>query len=182
MISAGVIPNGAPIELIEGILVHKDRGAPGEKLLTHNPRHAFIIQRLLKLLSEWCEHRAMFVQSQLPVALNEFNAPEPDIAVIVGSSDAHASRHPGPGEVAAVFEVAGSSLEFDTTTKRRLYASAGIPIYSIINFSENQIEVHSQPDSARGIYSERTEYRPGQSVALKLGPDVLDIDSTDLMA
>jgi hypothetical protein len=41
MIKNGILHDGEqPIELIDGLLVRKDRSARGENLMGHNPRHA----------------------------------------------------------------------------------------------------------------------------------------------
>jgi Uma2 family endonuclease len=184
MIDAGIVPNGAPIELIDGILVYKDRGSAGDEPMTHNPRHAGIVRRLTQQLFKWCESEltGCFVQTQLPVALSKTNAPEPDVAIIFGNEEVFATRHPGPSDIAAVFEIADSSLRFDRTTKQRLYASARIPAYWIINRPENRVEVYLHPDPSGSSYRERTEYRPGQSIPLAVGKNVLDIDVTALLA
>jgi Uma2 family endonuclease len=184
MIDAGIVPNGAPIELIDGILVYKDRGSAGDEPMTHNPRHAGIVRRLNQQLSKWCESEltGCFVQSQLPVALSKTSAPEPDVAIIFGNEETFATRHPGPSDIAAVFEIADSSLRYDRTTKQRLYASAGVPAYWIINRAENRVEVYLRPGPSGGSYLDRTEYRPGQSITLTVGKHVLEIDVKVLLA
>jgi Uma2 family endonuclease len=184
MINAGIVPAGSSMELIDGILVYKDRSATGNDPMTYNPKHAGLVRRLVQRLSKWCEsdRTGCFVQTQLPVALTAICAPEPDVAIIVGIPDSYANRHPGAGDIAAVVEVADSSLRYDRTTKLRLYSSAGIPTYWIINLPEGKIEVHLRPEIQKGFYSERTEYRPGQSIPLKIGQHVLDVDVAALLA
>src|SRR5258708_9128119 len=147
MIDAGIVPDGAPIELIDGILVYKDRSAAGDDPMTHNPKHAGLVRRLVLWLSNWCdsELRGYFVQTQLPVALSKTSAPVPDVALILGNPEDFSSRHPGPADIAAVFEIAYSSLRYDRTTKQRLYASAAIPTYSIVNRAENRVEALLRP-------------------------------------
>lgn len=39
MIRLGILPEGAPVELIDGLLVWKDRSAQGEAPVPHDPRH-----------------------------------------------------------------------------------------------------------------------------------------------
>lgn len=178
MIDAGIVPEGAPIELVDGVLVYKDRSAAGDDPMTHNPRHAGLVRRLARWLSNWCESELTghFVQAQLPVALSMTSAPEPDIAIICGNPEDFATRHPGPAEIAAVFEIADSSLRFDRTTKQRLYASAGVPIYWIINRADNVLEVHQGPESASVVYGERFVHAPGESISLAVGGCSLTVD------
>src|SRR5258708_6881230 len=113
MIDAGIVLDGAPIELIDGTLVYKDRGVAGDAPMTHNPMHATCVWRLTQLLTNLCEGLGCFVRCQLPVVLSETSAPEPDVAIILGDPAAFATRHPGLGEIAAVFEIGHSSLQFD---------------------------------------------------------------------
>lgn len=182
MIDAGIVPDGAPFELIDGLLVHKDRSAAGESPMTHNPRHATLVRRLSQRLSELCRGAPYFVQAQLPIVVGKTSAPEPDIAIIAGDSGSYENRHPGPEEILLVIEIAGSSLRYDRTTKQRLYASAGIPAYWIVILAEQKIEVYANPDAPAGKYSDRTEYGPGQSISLTVGQSILEVNVTALLA
>jgi len=79
------------------------------------------------------------------VRIPEFDEPEPDIAVVRGDDDLSENRHPGPGDIAIIIEVAESSLLRDRGEKREIYARAGIPAYWIINLVDRQLESHSRP-------------------------------------
>lgn len=182
MIDAGIIFDGAPIELIDGTLVYKDRGVAGDQPMTHNPMHAASVRRLMNLLAAWCKSIGCFIQCQLPVTLSKTSAPEPDLAIILGDPDAFVDRHPGPGEIAAIFEIGHSSLRFDRKIKHRLYASADIPTYWIVNLRDRLIEVYLQPDAVNGTYSSRTEYRTGQSIPLTVDGQVLEVDVAAVLA
>lgn len=182
MIDAGILLDGDPIELIDGLLVRKDRSASGENLMTHNPRHALLIKRLQRLLMLPCESAGWHVQIQLPVALSNFNAPEPDVAVVRGTEENYADRHPGPADLPLVIEVADSSLGFDRTTKQRLYATAGVPYYWIINLPKSQIEVFELPDAAAEKYARQTLYQLGQTISWMISPQqCLEIHVSDLL-
>ena len=181
MIHNGIVPEGAPIELIDGLMVRKDRSARGENLMTHNPRHALLIKRLQRLLVAPCESAGFHVQIQLPVTLNNINAPEPDIAVVLGTEEDYADRHPGPADLPLVIEVGDSSVGTDRSTKQRLYATAGVAQYWLINLPESQVEVYEQPDSTSGKYAQQTILKSGQAVAWNLSPtQCLEINVTDL--
>ena len=181
MIHAGILQDGDPIELIDGMLVRKDRSARGENLMTHNPRHALLIKRLQRLLLIPCDSAGWHVQIQLPVTLNNINAPEPDLAVERGTEEDYADRHPGPADLPLVIEVADSSLSTDRSTKQRLYATAGVAQYWLINLPESQVEVHKEPDSATGKYADQTILKQGQTVSWNLSPaQRLDISVADL--
>ena len=61
-----------------------------------------------------------------------------------------ATRDPEAAECCLIVEVAESSLEWDRTTKRDVYAAAGIPVYWILDLAGRQLELYSDP--ARGTY------------------------------
>ena len=182
MIHNGIFQDGDPIELIDGLLVRKDRSARGENLMSHHPRHALLIKRLQRLLTLPCESAGFYLRIQLPVTLNNINAPEPDVAVVRGTEEDYADRHPGPADLPLVIEVADSSLGTDRSTKQRLYATAGVPQYWLVNLPESQVEVYEQPDAASGKYAQQTICAPGQTVAWNLSPTQrLEISVTDLL-
>ena len=181
MIRTGIIHDGDPIELIDGLLVRKDRSALGENIKAHHPRHALLISRLERLLRAQSEVAGFHLQTQLPVTLNNINAPESDVAVVRGTEEDYSDRHPGPADLPLVIEVADSSLGTDRSTKQRLYATAGVPQYWLVNLPESRVEVYEQPDAASGTYAQQTICAPGQTVAWNLSPTQhLEISVTDL--
>ena len=181
MIHNGIFQDGDPIELIDGLWVRKDRSARGETLMGHNPRHALLVSRLQRLLTSACESADTYLRIQLPVTLNNINAPEPDVAVVRGTEEDYTDRHPGPADLPLVIEVADSSLGMDRSTKQRLYATAGVPQYWLINLPESQVEVYEQPDAVSGKYAQKTICAPGQTVVWNLSPTQrLEISVTDL--
>ena len=182
MIDAGILHDGDPIELIDGLLVRKDRSARGESLMGHNPRHALLISRLLRLLSLPCASAGWFLRIQLPVTLNNINCPEPDLAVVRGTEEDYADRHPSPADLPLVIEVADSSVGTDRSTKHRLYETAGVAEYWLVNIAESQFEVYRQPDTTTGRYASPTILPPGQIYSWHLSPTQrLDIDVADLL-
>ncbi len=112
MIRVGILPEGAPVELIDGLLVWKDRSARGKDPMWHDPRHAFTIKRLQRL-ERRLEPFDCHLQVQLPITLSDTDEPEPDVAVVKGAPEAYADHHPTPADVIAAIEVAESSLRYD---------------------------------------------------------------------
>src|SRR5262245_18882937 len=99
LIGAGVLVEGSPIELLEGLLVRK---------MTIHPPHATSLQRTWKrifalLSSGWT------VRIQQPITLSD-SEPEPDVAVARGDDLVYSTHHPGPADLGLVVEVADSSL------------------------------------------------------------------------
>ena len=136
--------------------------------MTHDPAHASGVRRLLRQL-RIVENSGYLLHSQLPVTLASAQEPEPDLAIVRGREEDYQLRHPGPQDIAAIMEVADSSLTFDRTTKLRLYAGANIPTYWIVNLVDYQVEVYRDPQAAQSLYVSHTDYRAGQALTLKLG-------------
>lgn len=83
------------------------------------------------------------VRVQLPLALDDFSEPEPDIAVVPGAARDYRDAH--PTMAALVIEIADTTLDYDRHTKAPLYARAGIPEYWIVNLADRQLEVYRNP-------------------------------------
>jgi Uma2 family endonuclease len=182
MIETGILHDGDPVELLDGLLAPKDRSACGETLKTHHPRHALLIKRLQRLLSAASDAAGCHLQSQFPVSLSSNSVPEPDIAVVHGNEDDYGLRHPGPEDLLLVVEVADSSLATDRSTKQRLYAMAGIPRYWIVNLVDIQIEVSESPEPSSGKYLQQTIWTSGQKFRWDASPSrSLEIIVADLL-
>lgn len=182
MIRSGIVSEGAPIELIDGLLVRKDRSRQGDSIMSHGPRHSLLLSRLLRIFSAWCEAHRHHFQIQLPVQLNNINVPEPDIAVIRGIEEDYATRRPGPSDIVLAIEVADSSVATDRSTKQRLYSTAGVPVYWLVNIPESRIEVFEQPDMVAGKYQRTSFVSAGQPLKLTIATgDEIEIDVSELL-
>lgn len=173
----GILASGEAVELIEGILVRKDRGVQGETEVTHHPLHAAVVGHCYRWLDRRLDGTGCHVRSQLPVTLNRDNEPEPDLTVVVGDPEAYSARHPTPAEVVLLIEVAHSSLQYDRTTKLHLYAAAGIERYWIVDLVARQIEEFSSPTQS-GTYARHAVYRAGSAITWDLpsGPLQIPVD------
>ncbi len=83
------------------------------------------------------------VRAQMPVALDDESAPEPDLVVVSGGRVDYRESHPACP--APAVEVADSSLDFDRQHKGSLYARAGVQDYWIINLIDRVLEVYRDP-------------------------------------
>ena len=101
------------------------------------------------------------VRTQLPLALGSWSEPEPDVAVVRGTIDDYRDAH--PESAALVVEVADSTLDFDRTRKRDMYAEAGIPEYWIVNLIDGVLEVSRTP--AGMTYQDVQRLSPGEVIA-----------------
>jgi len=153
---SGILTEDDRVELLEGWIVPK---------MTHNPAHDSTVQRLLRpLLMALPAQWDLRVQSAIDTDDSE---PEPDLAIVRGDSDKYLSEHPTAGDVALAVEVADSSLRKDRA-KARIYASAGIPCFWIINVNDRQIELHTDPDPPQRQYRQVRILKPGESLGLTL--------------
>ena len=83
------------------------------------------------------------VRAQMPVALDDESAPEPDLAIVPGARADYRASH--PARPALALEVADSSLDFDRERKGSLYARAGVQDYWIVNLIDRVLEVYRDP-------------------------------------
>ena len=174
MIARGILREGDASELIDGILVRKDRSDRGGNPMAHGPRHALTLKRLHRQLRP-VENLHCHLHVQLPVTLSAVQEPEPDLSVVRGREEDYAQHHPRPADVLAVMEVSDSTLDYDRTTKQRLFAAAVLTPYWIINLPEERIEVYEEPISSEGRYGHRTDYQRGQVVPLTVQGVTLEI-------
>jgi Uma2 family endonuclease len=167
MMEAGIIEEGAPIELLDGMLVLKDRSHTGDDIMTVGREHMWSV-RAVGNTNDDLKPRGYLMQIQMPVVVSRFGEPEPDGAILAGSNDDYLHRKPTAADVTCVIEVADSSLQFDRTTKLRAYARAGIRQYLIVNLVNGAIEEHTDPIPDAGQYANTKTLRPGESLDLFL--------------
>jgi Uma2 family endonuclease len=181
LIEHGIIQDGAPVELLDGMLVCKDRGE-GDRPMTYGPRHAFLISALMAL-NDLLKPHGCYMRLQQPLTIRPRHEPEPDGAVVRGTPLDYREHNPTPSDCLLVIEGADSSLADDRRRKQRIYATAGIPIYWIVNLRHNTVEVYEQPDTERGEYRVRRDRQVGESVEIQLpkGAVVL-VRVSDLLA
>jgi Uma2 family endonuclease len=164
-IKIGVFPHGPRLELLAGLLVAQ---------LSRTDPHDFVVgavgEELRKIVpSGW------FVREEKAVTLGRFSRPIPDLAVVKAPRALYVQRAPTELETALIVEVGESNYRLDRGLKWRLYASAGIPCYWIINLHEPQIEVYRNPEGKgrSASYRDCSTFRPGDEVPLFVdGQDV----------
>lgn len=154
LIHAGVLKDDDPVELLEGWLVTKMPKNRTHSLATQLTREALAHM----VLPGW------YVDAQEPITTPD-SEPETGVMVVRGDRRDFVDKHPAAEAVELVVEVADTTLKRDRTIKLRLYATARIPIYWILNLNERQLEVNISPlgegDQSRYqrlvVYHERDE-------------------------
>jgi Uma2 family endonuclease len=173
MIQHGILTEDDPVELLEGWLIQK---------MSKNPPHRVSTRRARERLSRALP-AGWYVDAQEPITTLD-SEPEPDVIVVRGDSDDYADRHPSPGDVALVVEVADASLHRDRTIKKRAYARAGIALYWIVNLIDRRVEVYSGPSgpSDQPDYRQRSEHGEGDTLVLLLdGRSASEVPVRDLL-
>ncbi|MBI3410165.1 MAG: Uma2 family endonuclease [Planctomycetes bacterium] len=139
MIDAGILTPNDKVELVEGWIVDK---------MPQNPPHMTAITRLTRRLGKLLPEEDWTLRIQGPITLAT-SEPEPDVAVARGSDELYVKRHPGPGDIALLIEVADSSLLDDRRKKTPLYAAGKISEFWLINLADRLIEVHTRPQGGQ---------------------------------
>ena len=182
MAETGILQSGDPIELLNGVLVYKDRSALGAPPMTVNPSHSFAIEQITELC-EPLKRRGFRIRVQQPISLPPGNEPEPDVAIARGKARDFRDRHPSPSEVPCVFEVADSSLPRDRTTKLEIYAENGIPTYIIVNLIDGAIEVYSNPIPHEKRFASLRTFGRGSGFSLEVGNGIsVNFQVDDILA
>jgi len=169
MVRAGDFTGADRVELLAGVLVDK---------MGKNPPHVLSTKRTCKALARVLPP-GWSVAKEDPIRLAD-SVPEPDIAVLRGGDEDYADRLPGPADVGLIVEVADTTLNEDQTTKKAIYARAGIPAYWIANVSASCLIAFSEPLGSE--YLVRRVYGSEDHVPLILdGREVARIAVKDLL-
>lgn len=158
MVAAGVFRPDDRLELIDGEIV---------EMSPIGPRHAAFVANLTRIFVTRIGERAA-IWPQNPVTIPPRSKPQPDIAVLRARS--YWDAHPGVDDVLLLVEVAESSLGYDRSVKRDLYARVGIPEYWIVDAVAEAIETFSRP-GPRG-YAETRRMTRADTIAPMAFPDV----------
>lgn len=134
------------------------------RLGPQSPPHAATISRTSRTI-RGILGEGFVVSSKMPVSLTDNSEPEPDVSVAIGVIEGFADHHPSVSEIVLLVEVADDTLDKDRGVKRKIYASAGIQDYWIINLIDCQVEVYRQP-SLDGTYADVRTYLPTESIEL----------------
>ena len=104
--------------------------------------HAGLVAHAVEILRQAFRKGFVF-REHSPLSLGQDSDPEPDVAVVHGSTRDYIKDHPRTAVL--VVEVADSSLEHDQKRKSSLHASAGIQEYWIVNIPGRKLEVRRRP-------------------------------------
>jgi Uma2 family endonuclease len=125
-------------------------------------RHAAAVSRATALFIRLLGDKAL-LRPQLPSPLNEYNEPEPDIALVKPRRDSYAEAHPLPSDTFLVMEISDTSLKYDRDVKLPIYAEARIPEVWILDLIADTLLVYRDP--VRKSYKTSLRFGRGESVS-----------------
>lgn len=136
MVRTGIIGPDDRVELLDGLLVEMSpQGEP----------HAYAIRRLIALAAPAAAAAGLEISIQAPLDVKSpISLPEPDVAIVpVTARDRH------PSGALLVAEMGSTSLALDLGRKARIYASAGVPDYWVLDVERRLLVVHREPFEGR---------------------------------
>lgn len=159
--AAGVFPDDARVELIEGeLLTMPPMGTP----------HYWAVATLTRAIIESPLGRHVFLLPQLPIVLSDITEPQPDLMLARLPADKYRKAKATAADIVLLIEVSDSTLSFDRQNKMPIYARHGIAEYWILNVRDRQLEVHHTPVNA--TYATVSILQPGAPVSLQAFPDL----------
>ena len=137
----GILAEAERVELIDGQLV---------AVSPEDPEHGALVRRLTTLLAARYAPLGGELGSSTSLDAGEGQLPLPDVLVLCQPVT---GRHPVGSDALMVVEVARSSLAFDTTTKARIYATAGVALYVVVDVASRELVLHTNAgtDAYRAI-------------------------------
>ncbi|WP_114312648.1 Uma2 family endonuclease [Thermus caldifontis] len=134
MAEAGILPEDARVELLEG------------EIVTMSPvgkKHAYALNTLVDLLAPLVGKAVLSVQN--PLVLGPTTEVYPDLVLLTPPRTRYRNRLPEGPDALLVVEVAETSLEHDLGVKVPLYAKAGVPEVWVVDLARNRVHVFRKP-------------------------------------
>ena len=156
---AGILTEDDRVELIDGEIV---------AMTPIGPRHNASVDRLIRRLVTELGDRAI-VRVQGSVRLDRHHEPQPDVVLLRPRSDFYASRLPGPADILLIIEISESSAGYDRDVKSRIYASAGVREYWLVDLEHRSVSRYTEPHG--DAYNQVRPFGPGESLAPEALPD-----------
>jgi Uma2 family endonuclease len=165
LVESGLFGIDPRIELVDGeILMMSPIG----------PFHGALVRRLTRFFVKNLPD-SIECSTQLPIVVENHSEPQPDIALLRSREDDYQNEHPLPADVLLLIEVGQTTLGIDLGKKLRVYASARIPEYWVVDVAQKALIVHRDPLGA--AYRDVTTFIADGSVAPVAAPDCrLDLE------
>jgi Uma2 family endonuclease len=162
LVEEGLLEEDARVELLDGRIV---------PMSPIGPRHERVLRQLRRAFER--QERGRFeTDKATPLPIPNHNEPQPDLMLyrIGAATDEH---HVQPADVFLVAEVARSTRRRDLVKKAKIYRSAQIPEYWVVDLKKNCLHVFTlEGDGYKEMLLERGSASP------RAFPDVtIDLDA-----
>jgi Uma2 family endonuclease len=149
------------VELLDGELVWMN---------PVNDPHVGCVIRLTQLFGRRLADDQVLVSVQNPIRLDEYDLPQPDVALLRPRPDYYATGKPEACDVLLLVEVSDTTLRTDLGRKARIYAGAGVAEYWVIDVGTRSLYVHRSPLDGR--YQHREMLTSSEIVQPDFAPDL----------
>jgi len=160
MVATGVLTKYDRVELIDGDMLN---------MAPIGPPHSAVVARLTKQFVLSVVDSAI-VSPGGSIRLGDYSVPQPDLMLLKPRADFYAGQIPTPSDVLLLVEVSESSLAFDQSTKRALYARHGVAEYWVVDIPGKRVHVYREP--AADGYTEAVERSSSDVVSPRAIPAV----------
>jgi Uma2 family endonuclease len=163
------LPEGSPYQLIEGELVMSPAPSP-----EHQRSSKRLFTKLYSLLEE--TKRGEVFYAPIDVYLDEENAYQPDIAVLLEGSKAEITQRGVEGAPDLVVEILSpSTAYYDLRVKKEVYEKAGVKEYWIVDPHMKSIEIYSNTPEGFRLVSEAKKEGKVRSELLRIELDLKEV-------
>ncbi|MBE9128749.1 MULTISPECIES: Uma2 family endonuclease [unclassified Coleofasciculus] len=140
------------MELLDGLIL---------EMPPEGTEHTYFEENLAKRLERLAEGRA-YVRENKPITLSN-SEPEPNIVIAKLPRSQYLDHHPFPTDILLLVEVSKSTLERDTSVKKKIYARENIPDYWVVDVANRKLIVYRSPGS--GDYEQRAELSSTEKIS-----------------
>jgi Uma2 family endonuclease len=135
MVESGILSADERVELVEGQLY---------QMAAKGTAHSAAVTRIDRILADRLGD-AVLLRFQDPVLLSNVSEPEPDVAVVQPDRLDYEERHPGPGDILLLIEVADTTVKRDLEIKAPAYGRAGVVETWVLDVSGRCLHVFREP-------------------------------------
>lgn len=161
MAELGVFGNEPRVELLEGVIVDQ---------MTKNLPHVHATDLIQYLLIRLVPPGYFFSMGN-PVTIAERDSePEPDAMIVRGNLNDFKGRRRTPQDAALIIEISDTSYSFDRFQKSKIYATARVPVYWLLDLNRRRLEVHTDPigEGTESVYRVTQLYLEAEDLPLIL--------------
>lgn len=168
MAEAGILPELPRTELINGEII---------EVSAMGSLHAAVVSGVTDLFVPLFKGKAL-LRPQLPLRINKYNEPMPDIVLLKPRADRYSSSHPGPSDTFLVIEIAATSLKYDRDVKLPIYAEFHLPEIWIADLLNELLLVYRDP--AGKSYKTALPFRVGDRLCCLAFPQIF-VEARDIL-